>query len=97
MMIGRASFIGLIPRRWIAIAATQWQFLATELAGLDCLFENTLQDTFLDFVDWVSQKQSTVIEAKKKKRRSTSRRNNKTGSVDQLAQLSAAPMNGFFS
>ena len=29
MMIGRASFIGLIPRRWITIAATQWQFLAT--------------------------------------------------------------------
>ena len=23
------SFIGLIPRRWITIAATQWQFLAT--------------------------------------------------------------------
>ena len=28
-MIGRASFIGLIPRRWITIAATQWQLLAT--------------------------------------------------------------------
>ena len=28
-MIGRASFIGLIPRRWITIAATLWQFLAT--------------------------------------------------------------------
>ena len=38
-----------------------------ELAGPDCLFENTLHDTFFDFVDWVSQKQSTVIEAKKKK------------------------------
>ena len=38
-----------------------------KLAGPDCLFENTLHDTFLDFVDWVSQKQSTVIEAKKKK------------------------------
>ena len=29
MMIGRASFIGLIPRRWITIAVIQWQFLAT--------------------------------------------------------------------
>ena len=29
MMIGRACFIGLIPRRWITIAAIQWQFLAT--------------------------------------------------------------------
>ena len=29
MMIGRSSFIGLIPRRWITIAAIQWQFLAT--------------------------------------------------------------------
>ena len=28
---------------------------------------NTLHDTFLDFVVWVSQKQSTVIDAKKKK------------------------------
>ena len=52
-----------------------------ELAGPDCLFENTLHDTFLEFVDWVSQKQSTVIEAKKKKRRSTSRRNNRAGST----------------
>ena len=30
-----------------------------ELAGPDCLFENTLHDTFLDFVVWVSQKEST--------------------------------------
>ena len=33
MMIGRACFIGLIPRRWITIAAIQWQFLATTSAG----------------------------------------------------------------
>ena len=30
-----------------------------ELAGPDCLFENTLHDTFLDFFVWVSQKEST--------------------------------------
>ena len=51
-----------------------------KLAGPDCLFENTLHDTFLDFVDKVSQKQSTVIEAKIKKPHSTSRRNNKAWS-----------------
>ena len=27
-MIGPTSFIGLIPRHWITIAAVQWQFLA---------------------------------------------------------------------
>ena len=39
-----------------------------KLAGPDCLFENALHYTFLDFIDWVSQKQSTVIESKEKKK-----------------------------
>ena len=50
-----------------------------DLVGPDCLFENTLHDTFLDFVVWVSQKESTwSMQRKKKKRRSTCRirRNN---------------------
>ena len=42
MMFGRASFIGLIPRRWITIAAIQWQFLATCL--LRALLETFLSD-----------------------------------------------------
>ena len=50
-----------------------------ELAGPDCLFENTIRDTFLDFADWVSQKQSAVIEAKKKGGCSTSVRKNTEG------------------
>ena len=36
MMIGRASFIGLIPRHWMTIAAIQWQFLATAEHGILC-------------------------------------------------------------
>ena len=34
IMIGRASFIGLMPRHWITIAAIQWQFLATKKVWL---------------------------------------------------------------
>ena len=45
MMNGRAcaSFTGLIPRRWITIAAIQWQFLTTES---DCHIENAELKSF---------------------------------------------------
>ena len=57
-----------------------------ELAGPDCLFENTLHDTFLDFVVWVSQKEWTWSMQRKKKRRSTCRirRNNTAVSTGVL-------------
>ena len=55
-----------------------------ELAGSDCLFENTLHDTFLDFVNSMSfSKRVNRDRSKEKKRRSTSRihRNNTAGST----------------
>ena len=43
-MFGRSSFIGLIPRRWITIAATQWQFLATAWDAWQLTFFGTIRN-----------------------------------------------------